>query len=451
MENNYIQQLRQILTSEYQVNPEELEAIIEDYGFTVETIIDETGDEKAVVDQLGAPRVLADEIAKEFNFARRIKPENQEWSHSKTYADPLGYRGVKGANNAMPNWLKIILIVVAVFVGFPIVSTIGGIVVSGIIASMGLVVAGIVLAPNLFSETPMFVVMLFMTGIATLILMFFVIATMIKGIIYLINKFSGKNKMNEQPRKKWGLWTGLVLLVVVLIGHGSLFAIVATSSGLRDKIPYNMYTFRVRKKDASSVEKKEVEKKEVRKLNLKGSGASFDLTESTDDEYHVTVYKDGKEVKNVVVIENNELKVDLNSGNNNCFMCIDFGNVGSKVKVEVPKNANLESIFLEITGGEANLKNLVANQVEMRLTGGSIHADTVDATDISVTVTGGESKFERINTKTSKFYVSGGSIDIKTLKADNSLFDVTGGSINVRKGDIGKVERNINGGSVDIG
>lgn len=453
MENNYIQQLRQILITDYQVSAEELETIIDDYRLTVETIIDETGDEKAVVDQLGAPRMLAEEIAKEFKFAKRVKTENQEWSQTKNFSQPSEYTyndRFKEINNAIPTWVKILLgVVISLFIGFPLVSTIGGLALSGIVASIGLVIAGVALSPELFSVSPWFIIMLFVAGISTLILMIFMLVAMIKGIVYLVQKLFGTVKKDEKPRKKWGIWTAVVLLVVAVISHGSLFAIVATTSGLRDKIPYNMYTFRVRDTGTTSVEKKEVEQDKVQKLVLIGAGASFDLTESADDKYHVTIYKNGKEIKTKVVVENGELRVDLEN-QNNCFMCIDFSG-GAKVKVEVPKNAKHESIYLEIRGGEANLKNIAAKQIDISITGGSTRANDVEAEDLKVTVAGGESKFEKINTITSKFYVSGGSIDIKRLKADFGLFDVSGGSVDIHKGEISRIERDIKGGSVDIG
>lgn len=453
MENNYIQQLRQILLADYQVSAEEIENIIDDYRLTVETIVDETGDEKAVVDQLGDPRMLAEEIAKEFKFTKRIKLENQEHSETKNFFTPsdISFSDIlKKVNSALPGWAKILLLVlISICIAVPIVGAIGGLTIGGIVAGVGLVIAGVVLSSEFFTISPWFIIMLFVAGITTLVFVFFMFSAMVKGIVYFVQKFFGTVKNNEKPRKKWKIWAASILFIVVLISHGSLFAIVATTNGLRDKLPYNMYMFRLRNFGIMSVEKKDIDQKEIQKLVLKGSGASFDLTESSDDKYHVTTYKNGKEIKNVVVVENGELKVNLES-QNNCFMCIDFGG-GPTVKVEVPKNAKHESIYLEIRGGEANLKNVAAKQMDISITGGSTYGSSVEAENLKVTVTGGESKFEEVNTTTANFYVSGGSIDIKRLKADLGLFDVRGGSIDIRKGEIGRIEKNIKGGSVDIG
>lgn len=448
MENKYIQQLRFILTTEYNVNPEELEKIIEDYRLTVETIIDETGDEKNVVDQLGAPRVLAEEIAQEFKFTKKPVSEASTWEQQKNETDLKDT--IKKSVSTVPTWVKVVAIVVCALILLPTVASIVGIAIGGIFLGLGLIVTGIILIPQFLNNSPWLIIMLFVAGISTLIFMFMVISLAIRGIIYLVRLAFGKKKEMKQPRKKWGFIPWTLVILAMLIAHASLITIVATNKDIRDKLPYQMYRFKLSHSGTTEVNKKTFEKSEIQKLTIKGSGTSINLKESADDQYHISVYASDTEVRDTIALDNGELKVNMNSGNAACFICVNSGE-DTEIVVEIPKNAKQELVYLEITGGDANVQTLLANKINMKVTGGSLQTNTIETESLNVNITGGKSTFDSINTKTSKMNVSGGSIKISTMTAAEGIFDVTGGSINIEKGNIEKVDRNITGGSVDIG
>lgn len=448
MENNYIQQLRSILMTEYEVNLQELETIIEDYRLTVETIIDETGDEKYVVDQLGAPHILAEEIAHEFNFIKKTANDGQPWTQPKMESDIKDT--LKKSISTVPMWAKIVMIVICILILLPAIASIIGITIGGIALGAGLIVTGIILIPQFLSGFPWFIIILFVTGILTLIFMIMTISLAVRGVAYLVRLAFGKKKETENSQKKWQILPWSLVLIAMLIAHTSLFTIIATNKEIRNKLPYQMYRFKIGHSDKIEVTKKTFEQKDVQKLTIKGSGTSLNLTESSDDKYHVTVYASDAESRNTIVVENGELKVDIGSGNRVCFMCANLGD-DTKIVIEVPKKVKHEFVYLEITGGDATIQTLLANQVDMKVTGGSIQTNTLEAERLDVNVTGGKNTFDTINVKTSRMHVSGGSIKIDTMIAADGLFDVTGGSIDIQKGNIGKVERNITGGSVDIG
>lgn len=451
MENNYIQQLEFILRCEYDVNESEIQKIIEDYRLTVQTIIDETGVEENVVSQLGTPRGLASEIAEEFHFQKKKQFGQAEMSKNDYSTNAQGER----SGTELPLWVKIIiLIVVTLFLIIPFGGTIFGITAAFLSISLGLIISSVVLAPSIFPVSPEFIILLFLAGIVTLALFLFIALLAIKGLTYVMKLIFQKNKENTTEKKSKRLgWLTLILLVAACMLHASLFTIVSRNGELREKLPMNLYSFHYRNDENTNEVKQAIDASQVKTVKFIGTASELEIVESTDNQYHITGYIKQKDtLEKHVSVKNNELSIIADEKSKEmCFFCIDFRNEKSKFKLEIPKDANINQVKLDITGGSARVEKLKATNISLVLTGGKIRAESLESENITISVTGGKGELENIKvTSKASIEVTGGMLDITSIEAKEARFEVTGGSIDVENKKIDHIEKDVTGGSLKI-
>lgn len=440
METNYIQQLQHILQTAYIVPQNELDSIIDNYRLTIQTIIDETGSEDAVTEQLGSPSALAEEIAAEFHFSTRSTT-----SSTQPKIDMTWFLGNKNLN-----WPLIIgCIILTLFLGFPLFIAIFSFLASFILIFGGFLISSVVLTPLVFTTSPWFIAALFVAGVSSLSLIILLTIAIIRGLVFIIKKLFALP--TTKPKKRVSLVVIITLIIVSTISTTAVFTLPFTDANLRSKIPYNMFQFEGPFDNANKqVFTKDINANDIKNLDLSGSGIHIKTSESNDDQYHVQVKTTNNNIDNVVKIENQTLII-TNSESTDCLFCLDFGSKVSTIELAIPKNAQFDTFSAKVSGGSLGLSSIHAKDTSLQIAGGEISIADLISNTASFKITGGS-----IDTKSATIQstidvkVTGGSATFKTLEADTANLNITGGSIDIDSHNIKTINKNVTAGTLNV-
>ncbi|MGL4662494.1 MAG: DUF4097 family beta strand repeat-containing protein [Culicoidibacterales bacterium] len=438
MENNYIQQLQQILKTQFVIPDGERESIIDNYKVTVQTIIDETGHEESVIDQLGTPESLAEELASEFNFSRSTTSQQSETihTHSQQY-------------KKKPHWpIIIIFSIIVLFLGFPLIFAIFSTLIAFLIMPIGFLISSIVFLPSLISHSPWFILSLFLAGASTLALLILLIIIVVRGLIFCFKK-AFSIQIEKKAKKRVPFAIVITLIVISIISNTAVFSLPFTDPYLRSKIPGNMFVF-TSFNNKTKTFTKDFAPQEIEQLQIKGSGIHIKTIESNDDQFHIQLDTVNGSIDNAVQIDNKKLIIK-ESNINSCIFCFDLGHSKTKLQLAIPKNTSFDFASIEILGGHAELDSIQAKTTNFKLTGGEIKIGNLKSDDSTVKITGGAINISSSQIQsTLNLDVTGGSADFDSLDADTANFDLKGGSVDVRSSHINKISKDIKGGSLNI-
>lgn len=444
METSYIEQLQQTLQTQFIIPQNELESIIDNYRLTVQTIIDETGNEEAVFEQLGDPSILAQEIAQEFHFANKT-------IHPNTESEPLHDSIFQQMIKKNLNWPLIIIVsVIAILFGFPFIISIFSVLVSFILIFGSLLISSVVLAPSLFSSSPWFIIALFFAGASSITLFILLTIALIRGLIFLIKKVLNI-PLSEKRHRRTPLTLIIMLIITAIIANTAVFSLPFTDSNLRSKIPYNMFQFSNRfTTGEKQTTTKDFPQADVKQIDITASGVEIKTVESQDNSYHITIKSSQNHFDDMIRLEGGILTLSTNI-DTNCFFCIDFSDHSSSIELAIPKNAQLESFAADISGGAVSLHAIHTKDAKLEITGGSFDVKELISTNANFRVTGGEIITQSaIIQSTIDVDITGGSAHFKTLQADTGNFKITGGEINIDSPQIKKVNKHVTAGSLNI-
>lgn len=439
MDTNYIQQLQQILQTQFIIPNSELDAIMDNYNVTIQTIIDETGSETAVIEQLGSPHSLAEEIASEFNFIRK----------TNTDAQSINNIWQKSLTNKNINWPLVIIIgVLFIFIGIPLLTSVFSIFLSAAFIFAGFLISSIILAPHLFTTSPWFILSLFLAGTSTLILIILLAIATMKRVASLVKQFFAI-KVKPTPQKRTPLSLLITLTIISIITNTAVFSLPFTDANLRAKIPYNMFRFTTPFNNKVTLTK-DIPSQAITQVEIIGKGIQITTSESPDDQYHVRMKTTQDTIDQDIQVENQVLRINKTEVNN-CLFCFDFGQKISTIEIAFPRNINLEAFSATISGGSLDLNTINAKNATFQVTGGGISINNLTSNTATFKITGGSIDTHTANIQsTLDMNITGGSSSFKEVSANTANFTIFGGSVDINSNQINQINKDIKGGSLNI-
>lgn len=435
MENSYIQQLQSILQTQYNISQNEIDSIIENYRVTVQTIIDETNNEMAVIEQLGSPHTLAEEIANEFHFTPRTAASSIENNST---------------NQKHPAWVFICSIIFAFVLGFPILISIFAVLLSFILMFSGFIISSIILAPLTFTTSPWFIIALFFAGSSSLSLVIFIIVSTIRGTRLILKKLF-EIPTFPKPTKRVPLSITITLIIISLVTNAAVFTLPFIDSNLRAKLPSNMFQLQLPFSESNQQTfSQDIDAAQIKNLVIQGSGVQIKTNESSDSQYHLKIKTAVNTHAEIIKVENQTLTINKSEAVS-CLFCVNFGNNKVEIELSIPKDTQLDTFLANISGGSLEVSYIQAKNATIQIAGGQIALANFMSNNATFDIVGGSiDTNEATIQSTINVKIAGGSAMFETLRADTAHFNVAGGSISVKTPRIRNINKNIIAGSLNL-